>query len=86
MFYRNADNGCGISKENLAKVKERFYRVDSARTKETGAAALGIHRQCNVGLLGGELVIKVTWAEKPFRLFCRENIKFHQKLMWLFLL
>jgi signal transduction histidine kinase len=59
VFIEIADNGCGISKENLAKVKERFYRVDSARTKETGGSGLGLSIvNASVGVLGGELVIK----------------------------
>jgi len=32
------DTGIGISKENHEKVFDRFYRVDSARTKEEGGA------------------------------------------------
>ena len=60
---RVANTGPGIPEPHRAKVFERFYRVDKARTREKGGAGLGLSLSREIARAhGGELTLEPAKA------------------------
>ena len=59
-----ADEGIGIEKQHLPHLFKKFYRVDKARSRETGGTGLGlsIARSIVTGM-GGTVQVKSTFGK-----------------------
>ena len=54
-----ADTGPGIAPEHQGKIFDRFYRVDKARSRETGGVGLGLAlARSAVEMSGGRIELK----------------------------
>ncbi|AIY81044.1 his Kinase A domain protein [Clostridium botulinum 202F] len=53
------DTGCGIPKEDIKNIFERFYRVDRSRNKKTGGIGVGLTiAQSIINAHNGEIIVK----------------------------
>ncbi len=59
-----ADNGVGISEEQIDKIWTRFYRVDDVRNDEYGSSGLGLSMvKSIIELHGGEITVQSVLGE-----------------------
>ena len=61
LSIRVEDSGIGIAKEDQKRIFERFYRVDTSRSRAIGGTGLGLSIVKHLAVLyGGEVSVEST--------------------------
>ena len=76
VIVRVSDTGIGIPSKELGRVFERFYRVDRARSRETGGTGLGLAIVRHVAENHGGTVDR---GERARRVARRSRCVFHRR-------
>ena len=63
-FIEVIDEGCGLKKEEIDKIFDRFYRVDDARSRKNGGSGLGLSIVKSImDAHGGEISVESTYGQ-----------------------
>ncbi len=76
IIIKVTDNGEGIKQENLSRLFERFYRVDTSRSRDQGGSGLGLSIVKHIVEAHGEtILVKSKYGEGSEFSFTLEKIK-----------